>query len=492
MQILNRLTACAVFFALCTVVMPRVALAEEALPDKWDKPENVIITDKSNAKLIKNIIIAVFVLAVLGGGYYFALKWEPQSDEANEDLPTADTEIKYVVSESVEDVEKIQIKNVQAEYDIIRTEKNYTIPVIGSMAVNKTRVASAFAGLAKAAAVGEITDDVSKISDYGLDKEENFYTINKNDGTKITVLMGDEVPTGGEFYCMVKGGDKIYTVSSYIMNYIENTPDDYRVSAVTNIEDAAAVQSFAVYNKSVPVIKIRSTTEEEYSAGIMAGVWTMEYPWTEMADTEKLTELFETFTAVEAIGFAENASGITFDYRVEFSVTDKEYKFSIGNAAADNGVYLRNDETSEIYIVDSALRDAVAELNPNDYITKFICIANITEISDLTVKLVDKEYVMQPGDEEGKAYKINGEEVSKEYFKDKYQSVLNLVFRERDDLMFSGEPYAAITYHYNDGRAVTTRFYEYDERNFVAVRNDGSTVKLSGNEISKIEKLFVE
>ena len=51
MQILKRLTACAVFFALCTAVMPRVALAEEALPDKWDKPENVIITDKSNTEL---------------------------------------------------------------------------------------------------------------------------------------------------------------------------------------------------------------------------------------------------------------------------------------------------------------------------------------------------------------------------------------------------------------------------------------------------------
>ena len=51
MQILKKLTAFAVIFTLCTAVIPVVSFAEEALPEKWEKPENVIITDKSNTEL---------------------------------------------------------------------------------------------------------------------------------------------------------------------------------------------------------------------------------------------------------------------------------------------------------------------------------------------------------------------------------------------------------------------------------------------------------
>lgn len=99
---------------------------------------------------------------------------------------------------------------------------------------------------------------------------------------------------------------------------------------------------------------------------------------------------------------------------------------------------------------------------------------------------------MKPGNKAGKAYKINGEEVDEAYFKNQYQIVLGLVFRERGDFSVSGDPYMTITYEYSDGRVVTTRYYEYDERDFVAVRDDGATVKLLRSEIGKIEKLFEE
>ena len=446
----------------------------------------------ANMKLIRNIIIAVVALAVLGGGYYFALHWEPQKDEGNEALPTTDTGAIDIVSEAVEDVAKIQIKNGQMEYDIIRSEAGYTIPAIGNTAVNELRVASAFAGLVKISAERKITEDVSKVSEYGLDKEEKYYVVHKNDGTKITVLMGDEVPTGGEFYCMIKGGMKIYPVNEQQMSYIKSLPEDYSVSAVTSIGDVAAVQTFEVYHNASPVVKIRPTTEEEFRSSIMAGAWIMEYPWTEKADPEKLEGLFMPFMAVKATDFAESASGIIFDYEVRFSTADAEYQFSIGNAAGENVVYLRDDKTSEVYIVDAALRDAVAALNPNDYLIKFICLADITEISKAIVKLGDKEYVMEPGNKEGKVYKINGGEVDEAYFKDKYQIVLGLVFRERGDFPINGEPYMTITYEYGGGQEVITRYYEYDERDFVAVRADGATVKLLRSEIAKIEKLFEE
>ncbi len=444
----------------------------------------------ANAKLIRNIIIAAVILAILGGGYYFAVRWEPAGDDSTDNLQSSESNVMYVVSENIEDVSYIRIKNSESDYQITKEEDGYKVSALYGEKLNEASVASAFAWLSKLSAMREITDDISDLSQYGLDKEDKGYTIVKNDGSNISVILGDEVPTGGEFYCMKKGGDKIYTINSHRMTYIENTPDDYRVSVVSEIADVSTIKYFSVYSNSNPIIKIRPSTEDEQKNDITVSIWMLEYPWDEIGDSDKLTGLLEQFATIEAIGFADKNSEISFDYIVEFSTETDEYKFSIGGKADDQGVYMRNDKTSEIYIVDSALRTTVEEINPNDYINKLICLANIAEISNAVVKWGDREYVMEPGNDDGKPYVINGGEVDEDYFKNNYQIVIGTMLTERGEYYVSGTPYMTIMYNYPDGKVVKTDYYDYNEREFVAVRNDGSTVKLLRSEVSKIEDLF--
>lgn len=444
----------------------------------------------ANAKLIRNIIIAVASLALLGGGYYFAVKWEPKTDEMTENIQADETNVMYVVSENTEDISYIHIKNSKSDYQITRTEDSYIVSSLDGKQFSETKVASAFAWLAKLSAIREITGGTSELAQYGLDRDDKYYTIVKKDGSEVSVIIGDEVPTGGEFYCMKKGGDKVYTINSHRMAYIDNTPDDYRLTSVSKIADISAVKKFAVYNNSKPLIKLRPATKEEQEGDVVISTWMVEYPWKETADPDRVMSLIEPFAAIEAVGFASDISSVSFDYSVEISTDDEEYKFSIGGKADETGVYLRNDKNSEVYIVDLSLRTAIEGINPNDYINKLVCLANIADISNAVVKQGDREYIMEPGNEDGKAYVINGKDVEEELFKDNYQIVIGAAFTERGDYSVSGTPYMTITYNYPDGRAVKTNYYDYNEREFVAVRNDGTTVKLLRSEISKIEELF--
>ena len=446
-------------------------------------------------RLIRNLIIAALAIAVLGGGYYFALKWEPDTkkDEPAETAPT--TEATYIVSEETDSVEKLHIKNSASEYDIVKTKGEddgyvYSIPALTSGDENSASIGSAFSSLIKMTATKTMNTGVDKAESYGLTAPSASYVIYKSDGSSITVLIGDEVPTGGEFYCMVEGGDKIYTIGSYKADTVNKTPDDYRNTSLMSISKAEDITGFTLWHGTEKVMSIRTATEDENAQKALGTMWAMDYPWNEEVSDEKLSGLFEKLLKIEATGFAAQGDSPQFDYRFEITAADENYSFSVGGAAPNGGVYLRNDASSMVYIADESIRAAIENVNPNDYTGKLVKIASIDKVSRAVVRRGDTEYVMEPGDENGKAYVINGAEVAEDSFKKNYQTVIGVLFRERGSFEVSGEPYMTITYEFKDGGSDTTKYYEYDERDFVAVRSDGSTVKVLKSTIAEVEKLM--
>lgn len=158
----------------------------------------------AKGRLIRNTVIAVAAVAVLGGGYYFAQNWTPDSDKESktEDTKTeTKAELVYILSEDSENVSSIHIKNPSAEYDIIKTKDGendtYTISGIPETELNKLSLSSAVASLSKPAASKTITHDISKAAEFGIGDASAQYTLKKNSGDTVTVLLGDKVPTGG-------------------------------------------------------------------------------------------------------------------------------------------------------------------------------------------------------------------------------------------------------------------------------------------------------
>lgn len=451
-------------------------------------------------RLVRNIIIAVAAVVLLGGGYYFALKWEPNKEVTPDNADETAAETVYIVNETSDAVESLNIQNENGAYSMVKTKnadgiEEYVIPELGGAEVRVSSVSAAFGSLIKLSASKTITEDTARAAEFGLDTPSASVVINKADGSSITVRVGDEAPAGGEFYCMTDAGDAIYTIGSYKADYMFNDMNSYRVTAIVNISAETDITGFSVYHDSEPMIKIGLFEEGDNAVSSMTSKWMVEYPWRAETADDRVAELFKKFLAVEATGFADNASGVNFDYSVEIQTADSAYSFGIGGEAQDGGVYLKDNSDGKIYIVSADLRTAVTGINPSDYISKLVRIANISNTKRVVIRRGDTEYIMEPGreasdDDEGKAYIINGETIDEKAFKSDYQTVIGITLHEQGAFNVGGEPYMTITYEFDNGAADTTSYYEFDERDFVAKRSDGSTVKLLRSEIAKIEKLI--
>lgn len=444
----------------------------------------------ANGKLIRNIIIAVLVIAILGGAYYFVLKWEPEKEEIAEE----EKETTYIISESAENVESVHIKNLNAEYDIIVStdadgELTYYIPDLDEKKVSTAKIEGAVNSLIKMSVTNTISKDMSKMTEFGLDYSNICYTVKKNNGSSITVILGDETPTCGEFYCMVQGKDGIYTISSYKAAFVMAVPDDYRITSLMKLSDATEVKNFSLSKNGMPVMTVRATTDDEQRPGnLMFGTWKFIYPWEEDVDTEKFAAALRNLLVIEAIGFGEEGVSPAFDYEVELSTVERNYKFSIGGATPNGGVYLHDGKN--LYIVDSVVRSTIEIMTPNEYLVKLVALAYMDDVSSVVIKCDAVEYVMETGDEDDSPYAICGKEVAENEFKKIYQTLVGILYTERIEANISGAPYLTVTYNYKDGRYESVKYYEYDERNMIAVRPDGTTVKVLQSEIDKIVDLI--
>lgn len=446
----------------------------------------------AKTRLIRNIIIAVLAIAILGGGYYFALKWEPEKVKETE---TAEEEaaIQYVVSENVSEVKSISIKNAEEEYDIVRDPEGegvaaYYIPGLTGDDVNYTQIGSTFSALARMSATKVVSADMERISEFGLNLPTASYTINKIDGSTVKVLIGDEVPTGEEYYCMVENGGTIYTISAYKAGRVLAESNSYRKKVLLNLTDATEIKSFSLYKNNQPVMKVRETSQEEQAASITGGIWALEYPWEDDLDCIKLGEALKGVLVIEATGFGNAEDAPELDYRLELTTESGVYDFRIGGKTEDGGVYLQSKEI--LYTVDPAVRDTVESLVPNNFVNKLVALANISEVSKITLKKDEIEYTMEPGNTEGKPYIICGEQVEENEFKKEYQTVIGITFTERVEVSADGKPYMTVTYNYTDGRTEEIKYYEYDEREMLAVRPNGTTVKVLSTEVKKLTELI--
>lgn len=437
-------------------------------------------------RLVRNIIIAVLAVAILGGGYYFAIKWEPATTSPDE--PSYDPNLSYVLFEKLSDVSSIEINNKSEEYTILKSDKDgstsYTIPS-ATCSLDSSLVGNTFSSLITTAATRIVSEDASVPFEYGLTEDSAQFTIVKSDNTRITVLIGDEIPTGGEFYCMTVGGDKIYTVSSRTSNLIHKNISDYRPKAILVLAASTDISNLTLYHKDKLIISFKETTQEEQSEMIVPTQWVIEKPWYSEVDAQKVMTLFESFIDISAIDFPSSEETPVFDYKLEISAKGQDYVFSIGNENENGGVYLRNDLTSEMYIVGLPLRTAVMGIDPNLYTTKLVDLEKLGDVSKIAINSGKGDFTMSTKD-----FDVCGKKVDEKTFKQTYQTIMSIGYIGRGDLTPSGEPYMTITFDLKDGNRKVTKYYAHGERNFIAQTSDGDTYLVLKTEIEKAENLI--
>ena len=111
-------------------------------------------------KLLRNILIAVAAIAILGGGYYMAVKWEPDKETPSE---TQSAEMITAFEMSEDDFKSLKTDNKNGGFSIEKTSDGYVLCGIDGASVKSGTVSSAVTTLKKLTAKKKLDFNESKL-----------------------------------------------------------------------------------------------------------------------------------------------------------------------------------------------------------------------------------------------------------------------------------------------------------------------------------------
>ena len=120
-----------------------------------------------NKKLIRNTVIAAVALCALAAGYWFAVKWQPSGGN-----DAADAETFPLMSVKTEDAAKIEFKNENGAFSLVRTGEGnnakWNIPEREGVEFSQSMIESTVSAICSLNADKEIADSTENSAEYGL------------------------------------------------------------------------------------------------------------------------------------------------------------------------------------------------------------------------------------------------------------------------------------------------------------------------------------
>jgi len=172
----------------------------------------------------KRLLIAVVLLAALGGATWWSNKKNPTgSQPASASAP----KIMFIPDDQFQ---QIRIQKTGAEPVVLKRDKDNTwrIDAAKPILANQGDVGSMVTTLGTLSADKEVEDKASDLSPYGLNRPLLDVQVTKKDGKTQELLMGDETRTGAGNYVKLAGDAHVYTVESYVKPGIDKTVNDLR------------------------------------------------------------------------------------------------------------------------------------------------------------------------------------------------------------------------------------------------------------------------
>ena len=438
-------------------------------------------------KSIIKVIVAILVLALLAGGYWFAVKWEPKPEKQENDSQTASpAEDIYLIKVNTDDIKSVLICEGTDCFTLVNGEKPY-IEGYSSAVLSESSIKSAISSIGNVYASHKIKNPSQNFAEYGLDKRDRYVEITLNDGTKRTYIVGNAANYNDEYYACEEGKADVYTVKTYaIDSMFPKYPEAFRDLSLVTF-DNTQITEFSVADGSGTLLAFKlnekKKDENEQNAYSTLNAYLIaegEYKGCGVSG-DALSALFEKLIPPTADSIEEenpsNLAKYGLNPGVTVSITDGDGKHTIrlGSKTEDGSVYLMCDGKNVVYKAQCAFYDDVVNIKATDYLDRFIHIFNIGEIKNITVDFGNKKHSLSiKGDteKEGDAvFSIDGKKVNEADFKNIYQNIIGITLANVADNRNKGEKLCTITFAFKDKTKKSYSYYKYDER-YAVVKSD--------------------
>ena len=169
----------------------------------------------------KGLLIAVAVLAVLGG-----LTWWSNKKQAAASKSTDTTN--KVLSIPSDQVQEVRVKKPAETVDVRLQNGKWQLTQPQALPADSDAVTTLVSSLSSLNADTIVDPKATDLTPYGLQSPNLDVQIVKKDGKTDNLLVGDETPTGSGNYAKLGNDAKVFTIASYVKSNFDKTPNDLR------------------------------------------------------------------------------------------------------------------------------------------------------------------------------------------------------------------------------------------------------------------------
>lgn len=172
----------------------------------------------------KGLLVAVAVLAALGGAVYWSNK--TKANEATKPSPDAPPKILTIPDDQIQEI-KLAKKGADPTV-LSKANGNWTITAPQPLPADQDAVSGVVSSLANLTGDRLIDEKPASLDPYGLQNPSEEIDITRKGGKTEKLLLGDDSPTSSGTYAKLAGDARVFTLPSYVKTSLDKQPKDLR------------------------------------------------------------------------------------------------------------------------------------------------------------------------------------------------------------------------------------------------------------------------
>lgn len=177
---------------------------------------------------MKRFIPTILLVVICIGGFWYASSknfFQEKKDEP-----------KSLITLKQEEVQSIHVKKEEQQIDLARNGSGWEMKSPAAAPINTNQVGSWLDALGLVTSTKLVEDQVSNLSNYGLDKPVGTYEVTLKDGSKKGLVVGTALPIEGFSYVQVEGSPAVYQVSDQSLSALSKEPVDFADASPVQFE----------------------------------------------------------------------------------------------------------------------------------------------------------------------------------------------------------------------------------------------------------------
>ena len=491
------------------------------------------------------MVLAVVSLAVLCGVYLGVSTYVSKQEEAENSKE--EEEQVSVTDASADEIETVKFLIDKKEVTFQRKEEEWVKGNDEAFPVSQDTLNNAVGMLGDLKAE-RVLDDVSDLSEYGLDSPVNTIVFKTKVGEETSIKIGVKNESVSQYYVKKNEDDKkVYLVASASIEPFMNSLYDY-----------AEPGTFPeISSENIKAIQVEGETSYNLSVDENGFWYVSDGGNQEKADSAKATSMASSFSTLEYASFVNyNASeeemesyglnepyaNIILNYEEEISkketdnlkseeteleeaenteekqgekkgeetgekkeeeaeMEDKSLVIHIGSEAEEGDRYVSVDDSKEVYTMSEETLSTFLDKDDSDFWDMNVCYTSINDIESVEITYKGERKTINVSretskDEDGNetetiSYEMDGKELDSINMNTFYNKVSNMTAQKRvsDDTTLNSEPEMKIVLRKTDGTEEEVSYHSYDS-NFYGVKAENKIYMVNKMNIKEMFEAY--